>query len=160
MNGMIETGREFYAENLISLRKKGTQAEINSAATALNEYIKSQSAGRAGPSISTTYSVDQSGGQAVLDMEILIPVDRNIEQADGYVFKKKFHLVNAAYIRHEGRPEQLQEACSRLIKYLQENKLQNITSINNVMIKEPQNINGTFGDMIVDLYIGINPSIL
>jgi hypothetical protein len=90
-------------------------------------------------------------------MEVLIPVCNNNVYSENYKIKPKFHLVNAAYARYEGRPEKLQDACNELMTFLKVNSLQSITFLYIVMIKEPQIVDG---DMTVDLYIGINPSTL
>jgi hypothetical protein len=156
----IETGKELYCENLITLRVKGTQLEVNTSVMALNQFVKDCTLMQAGPTISTTFSVEQSGNDIVLDMEVMIPV-RNINIfSEKYKIKPTFRLVNAAYTRFEGRPEKMQDACNEMMAYLKAKSLQNITSLYTVMIKEPKIVNGIPGDMTIDLYIGINPSIL
>ena len=53
----FETGKELYSEKLLSLRTKGTQADINAAMMALNQHLEGNSIEKAGPAISTAFSV-------------------------------------------------------------------------------------------------------
>lgn len=156
----IEIGRELYFENLISLKVQGSQNEINKEIQSLYSYLQENGIAKVGPVITATFSIKQEANGISLNMEILIPIDKCIESNNKYIFKEKFHLVSAVYLRHDGKPDLLQDSCSKLLSYIHENSLQNITSMYNVLIKEPEIQNGVIGNMIVDLYIGINPSVL
>ena len=155
----IETGKQFCCQKLISLRTMGTQAEISTAVKRLCNYLKSKAINRAGPTITGIFSVDHKGGDTILDMEILIPIDRLFAPEYGYIFKSKFQLTNAAHICYKGKPEMLQDACNEIIRHIQELEHQDITTLYKVMTAEPIMINGKPGDIIVDLYIDVNPAI-
>lgn len=92
-------------------------------------------------------------------MEILVPIDRQVELIGEYRLKKVFHLVNAVSIRHHGDPNLLQNSYNELMAYLRENGLQQITSAYNVNVNDLQP-GQSLDEMIIDVYIGINPSIL
>ena len=62
-------------------------------------------------------------------------------------------------ISHTGNPASLQQTVSEIQKFIQDKKLQPITSLYNVTIKEaktPEEIN----DVQIDMYVGINPNII
>ena len=92
-------------------------------------------------------------------MEILVPMDKPIELSGEYKLKKVFHLVNAVYARHIGNPNLLQNTYNNMMQYINENELSPITSGYNVNVKELQQ-GDSMDEMIVDIYIGVNPSVL
>ncbi len=154
----IETGKEFCYEKLISLRKRGTQAEINRAVRQLGNYLKANSIKKAGPTITATFSSEQKYGETVLDMEILIPVDRLFAPEYGYIFKSKFQLLNAAHLCYKGKPELLQAICDEFIRYIREHEYHDTSAVYNVMADEPRLVNDGSGDITVDLYIDVSPN--
>lgn len=157
---IVETGKEFMYENLVSTRIKGTQADINARLAAMFSYLHDRSVNKAGPIISTTHSIERAGDTIVQDVEYFIPVDRYVELDYKYDFKHKLRLVNAAHVRHKGQLETLQGTCAQLMTYLQEKNLHSITPLFTVMTKEPEALQGAMSEPIVDIYIGINPCIL
>lgn len=122
-------------------------------------YLQKNNSKKAGPLITTTFNIENIDGEQLLDMEILVPIDKEIEVLEKYQFKKKFHLLNAVYARHEGNPKFLQETYNKLMKYIQINNLVQITSAYNVNVKDPTSAED-FDDMVIDIYIGVSPNIL
>ncbi|MDD4644258.1 MAG: AraC family transcriptional regulator, partial [Bacilli bacterium] len=92
-------------------------------------------------------------------MEILVPLDKDIPLPEQYRMKKLFHLKNAVYARHEGNPQLLQNTLNSMVQYIQNNKLQQITPAYNATVNEPKPGEG-LDKLIIDAYIGVNPSIL
>lgn len=154
----IENNKSLKIENSISVRRKMTQEEAQLEITKILQYLESNQIQQNGPMIYTTHNVERVGGEEILDMEFIVPVDRKIDVPDDYQFKPIFHLVNAIYKRHVGHPERLQDTYDELLNYLQENQLQQITSGYNVSVNDDEVALGE--PPIIDVYIGVNPSIL
>ncbi|RJE89061.1 AraC family transcriptional regulator [Paenibacillus sp. 1011MAR3C5] len=156
---MVETGREFKIENVLSLRKKMTQQEIQQEMMNIGKLLEQNGLKKNGPIVTATFTIEQSNEQQLLDMEILVPLDKPAKLHGIYKFKDVFHLVNAVYARHEGNPNTLQNTYNEIDQYTRENALQLITVAYNVNIVE-LHPGQSMDDMIVDVYIGVNPSIL
>lgn len=156
---MIEQGKEIRLENVLFLRKRIPQNKLNEEIQNIGLYLNNNSLKRAGPVVTATFSSEIEDEQQVFDMEILIPVNRMFESTGEYGFKKVFHLVNAVYAQHKGNPSLLQNTYNQIISYIQENKLQQITAAYNVNLNELQP-GQSIDDLKVDIYIGVNPSIL
>ncbi len=111
------------------------------------------------PSIDLAFSVEQGTYGPVMDIEILIPLDREITPPAGYIWKPHFLLTNALMIRHIGNPAALQNAINELNAYIMEHQLVPISTGYNVTVKEaktPLEID----NMEVDIYVGISPNLL
>ena len=155
----IKQNCEYIMENVLSIRKKMTQQEIQQTLIDMGNTINALGAKKNGPLVTTTLGVEQTAEGPVLDMEILLPLDKEVDVPPPYIFKKLFHLKYAVYARHEGNPQLLQNTLNEMMKYIQENKLTQITSVYSVNIKELKP-GDHLDDMVTDLYIGVNPSIL
>ena len=90
-----------------------------------------------------------------MDMEILIPIDKEIKVPANYRFNKKFLLTNALMIKHYGNPTYIESTTMLLNKYIKDHNLDPITTAYNVM---PQQKSPT--QMSIDIYIGISPNLL
>ncbi|MGB3973267.1 MAG: GyrI-like domain-containing protein [Peptococcia bacterium] len=156
---MVETGREFKIENVLTLRKKMTQAELLQEMQNIGKFLEQNNIKKNGPIVTATFAVEQSSGQPLLDMEIMVPMDKPVELTGEYRLKEAFHLVNAVYARHKGDPNLLEDTYNRIAQYINEKKLQQITVAYNVNVVDLQP-GQPMDDMIVDVYIGVNPSIL
>lgn len=152
----IETGKTLRLENVISMRRKVTQLGIHSALVQLTEFMKEKDIQRTGPMLSTTFDIEEVDEELILDMEFLVPVNREVAVPVDYQFKPLFHLVNAVYKQHVGNPETLQNTYDELVNFMQENNLQQITSGYNVTVNEDELELGGFP--IIDVFIGVNPS--
>lgn len=156
---IVEAGKEIKLENVLSLRKKMTQEEINSEMMKIGKFLQDNGAKKAGSVVTATFAIETLNGQSVLDMEILIPLDKEIAVSGEYTFKPVFHIVNALYARHEGNPSTLQNTYNEMLAYINQNNLQQITAGYNVQVKDM--LPGMSpDDMIIDVYIGMNPNIM
>lgn len=156
---MIEQNRDLKIENVLSLRKKMTQTVINTEIADIGRFLEKNGFRKVGPIVTTTFGIGNDNGQTLLDMEILVPIDRKADLPAPYSFKNLFHLKFALYSRHEGNPQLLQNTLNKMAEFMKENNLTQITPVYSVNIKELQP-GGSPDDMIVDIYIGINPSVL
>lgn len=153
----IEQGKSLRYEKVVSFRKKMVVSEINDQITRFVQKLKESGAQKSGPMISTTHVVEVIDNEQVLDIEFLVPIDREIEFETPYKYKREFQLVNALYVRYIGNPMEIHGTINNLMTYISSRGMQNITSLYNVNISEnEQDKNET----IVDLYISINPNIV
>ena len=150
---------EYKMENVLSIRKKMTQQEIQQTLSDMGNVIKTLSANKNGSLVTTTFGVEQTPTGSILDMEILVPLDKEVTVQAPYIFKPLFHLKYAIYARHEGNPQLLQNTLNQMMAYIKENKLTQITSVYSVNIKELKP-GDSMDDIVTDLYIGVNPSVL
>lgn len=153
----IECNKSFIAKNVLSLRKKVTQSEANEEMNKIAKFLEEKNIKQNGPVITATFAIEAKGDNTFLDMEILVPMDRKVDLPDEYTFKSVFHIVNAVHAKHLGSPAALPDTYNELFAYIKKNNLQQITAIYNAYIK---NLGETSDALNIDVYIGINPSIL
>ena len=155
---IVEKGKEIKLQNLLSLRRKMTQAEINEEMMKIGKILEANGIKKNGPIITATFAIETVGGQPLLDMEVLVPMDKRVELPPEYKVKDLFHMVNAVYARHKGNPALLQNTYNEMMTYIQQNSLQQITAGYNVTVKDV--LPGmSVEEMVIDVYIGVNPSV-
>ena len=76
---------EYKMEKVFSIRKKMTQQEIQQTLMDMGKTIKSLGVNKIGPLVTTTFAVEQTPTGPVLDMEILIPLDKGITVQEPYM---------------------------------------------------------------------------
>ena len=149
----INMGQTLELDHVLSFRGKLAQNEVEQVGRDMETKISDANAKLIGHPIMATFSVDGSK----LDMELICPIDKEIDSVEEYVYKKKIKIINAVKMSYKGNPNGLQEACNELNKYINDNKLQPITVGYNVTKKvDPLDINNAE----IDVYVGINPNIL
>ncbi len=127
--------------------------EVEKIGKELEEIITKSGAKKVGNPISVTYGVEGE----MMDMEILIPIDKKIENIEHYFFKEKIKIVNALLVKHKGNPMMLQNTFNEVNHYIVENNLTPITPGYNVTKTiDPINMENTE----IYVYIGISPNIL
>ena len=112
---MIETNKSIRLENLLSLRKKMTQQQINEEMMNIGKFLQENNIKKNGPIVTATFAIEEANGQPLLDMEILVPMEREAALPEKYKLKPVFHLVNAVYARDLGNPAQLQNTYKEII---------------------------------------------
>lgn len=154
----ISEGNILELRNLISYRNKITQQQMAAIMNEMNEIISSNGAVKTGNPISTTFSVENNLSQPMMDIEILIPLNKTIPVPSGYSFKPIFRLNNAVKVRHTGNPATLQQSADELMKYISEKKLMPITSGYNVNLNEESK--DDIENFSMDIYVGVCDNIL
>jgi effector-binding domain-containing protein len=155
----IEENATLEMTNVLSYRGKATQNKLSQISKEIEEMLKDNNAHKNGASVTATFAIDTSSPEPMLDIELLIPIDKNIIVSQPYVIKPLFRLKNAVKIRHIGNPALLQQTANELMEYIKAKKLIPITAGYNVTVQEPTSqIN--IGDMIVDIYVGVSDNIL
>lgn len=155
----IQEGAVLEQFNLLSFRKEMTQKEVVEKSREIEELIKREGAERIAPVMSTTYAVRENAGDSLMDIEILVPLNKRINFPVGYQWKERLFVTNAVLIKHKGHPAGLQNTFDILNEYMQKNQLTPITGAYNVTVKEaknPMEVN----DMEIDIYVGISPNVL
>ncbi len=152
-NNSLELG------DVLSLRKRMREEDMSREIMKLAEFIEKSNLVKTGPMVTTTFGVEKVGEDPILDMEILIPVDKAGKPRGEYQFKKNFRLVNAVRIRHLGHPGGLRNTYNKLREYMLKNRLQQITPPYNVQVNRLQP-EQSLDEMIIDVYVGVNASIL
>lgn len=155
----IEESKSFKAENLLSLRKKITQSQANEEMNKIAAFLESKGIKQSGPVITATFAVDKESDEPLIDMEILVPLDMKTDLPQEYRFKEIIHIVNAVHATHRGSPDTLYNTYNDLFTYMKDNNLQQITAVYNAYIKGHSSID-TPDNLMIDVYIGVNPSIL
>lgn len=156
---MVQGQQILEMRNVLSYRAKMTQQELQAKSQEIEKLLQNSGAQRSAPAVTTTYSVEQGAGGTVMDIEFLVPLDREITAPNGYVWKPHFLLTNALRIRHIGNPATLQNSINELNAYITERRLVPITTGYNVTVKEaktPQELD----NMEIDVYVGISPNLL
>lgn len=149
----IKENQELNIANVLNYKGKVKQAELENVGKEMESYIQKAGAKRVGNPTTATYAVEGD----MIDIELLMPIDKSIDSTDKFVFKNQIKIVNAVVACYKGHPLGLQEACNQLNQYIVEHKLQPITVGYNVTKKtdmlDPENTK-------VDVYVGISPNIL
>lgn len=146
-------------ENVISFRGKVTQQQMSQIVKEMEQIISENSAEKKGSSATATFAIENNGSQPIMDIEILIPLNKEIHVPSDYKFKPIFRLNNAVKVRHQGNPAMLQNSANELMKYIADHQLTPITTGYNVTVQEPTNQNDV-DSLIVDMYVGVSDNIL
>ena len=155
---MLETNQELYYNNLLSFRKNLIQNEVQEEINKIDIFLKDNDLKIIGPNISTTYSVNQAM-IPTMDIEILIPIDKEFIETDMYKFKKEFKLTNCLKISHKENPMTFQSTIMNMQKHIQDNKLIPISTLYTVNIKEAKTPE-EMENFQAEAYISISPNIL
>lgn len=127
----IKENQELNVANVLSYKGKVKQAELENVGKEMESYIQKAGAKRVGNPTTATYAVEGD----MIDIELLMPIDKSIDSTDKFVFKNQIKIVNAVVACYKGHPMGLQEACNQVNQYIVEHKLQPITVGYNVTKK-------------------------
>lgn len=158
MNEIIEN-TSLEMENVLSFRGKVTQQQMVQITKEMQNLIESNNAHKTLSGVSTTFAIDTSSGNPMMDIEIMYPLDKSINVSAPYVFKPVFRLRNAIKIRHIGNPALMQNTANELMAYIKNKGLMSITAGYNVTVQEPSSPTD-MDNLIVDIYVGVSDNIL
>jgi len=151
----INEKQTFQYFNLVSYRNTIPSSclhhKLNEFILSLNNYNLQKN----GPLITSTHSVSRNNGIEMVDFEIMVPVKGEIKKNPPFIYKQEFKLINAIRLMYEGKMNGINSAYEFLVKYISQNNLHQITSAYNINLSE-----GTSENIIIDICIGINPSLL
>lgn len=147
----------FEMHNVLSYRGKMTQQELAEKSREMEEIIQKSGAEKMGGAVTTTFSVEQGPNGAILDMEILIPLNHEIQVPPGYAWKPDFLLTNALLVKYVGNPAGLQECIQELNQFIMEHGLVPISTGYNVTVREAKTPL-ELDSMEVDIYVSVSPN--
>ncbi|WP_310830443.1 DUF5085 family protein [Paenibacillus pedocola] len=157
--GNIAVGQELRLDNVLSMRTKIKQEDIQQALIQIGQYLERMNIQKQGPIVTATFGVEQISIGTIVDIEILVPTNKRFQPEKPYIFKDKFHLVNAVCARHTGNPALLENTYRDVLSFIASNDLQQITAGYSVNVNELDPSQSP-EDLIIDVFIGINPSVL
>lgn len=93
-------------------------------------------------------------GESILDMEFLIPVNKEFKSNEYYVYKPKLRLVNAARMRHTDVIDNINISRREMQHYLINNDMTPSTDFYYQILSDDDR------SSVVDIYVGLNESIV
>jgi len=156
----IKENENLQMKNVLSFRGKVTQKILADKRQEIENLINEFGAHSIHPAITTSYTVEQTAEGPVIDMEVLIPLDKDVshevmvKNLPGYRFKPLFLLTNAIRLHHTGNSVPLEDSIKELYSYIKVRNLRPITSLYNITINDPDDPK----DLIIDLMVGIDPN--
>jgi len=152
----INEKKELHLHNLISIRKKMNQTELITEVENIKKII-ADSGELAEDIITATFSaVQNEKGEAIMDVEILCPVGKEIFVNQPYVYKKELYITNALMAEFTGEASGIASVYNELNKHIMDHKLQPVTATYTVN-KKSNNENNIAN---IAVYVGINPNIM
>ena len=103
-----------YLKNVLYYRGWVTQQDSNEIFQKMESFFTSANAKKDGNIVTVTHAVEMKDGETVMDIEIFIPLDKEIEVNEKYKLIPTFEITNALMIRIEGSPAQWQTAMQNL----------------------------------------------
>ena len=149
-------------KNVLSFRGKMDQNALMEKRKEIDDLMKQLGVHPIHPAITTNFGKEETPNGPVMDMEILIPLDRDIShelavlKLPGYRFKPLFLLANAVKLHHVGSADSLENSIRELYRYIQVRNMRPITTGYNI----PQNDPDDPKDLIMDIMVGVDPNIL
>ena len=158
----IKTEENLQMKNVLSFRGKLDQKALMEKRQEIDDLMKKLGVHAIHPAITTTFGVEQTEKGPVMDMEILVPIDRDIShelamaKLPGYRFKPVFLLANAVRLHHVGNEASLESSIRELYKFIQVRNLRPITTGYNIPQNDPEDPK----DLVIDIMVGVDPNIL
>lgn len=156
---VIKENQELIIENVLSFRGKVTQQQMQEEMMKIGQVLQRLEVQKNGPLTTATYSIEQVENEQLMDIEILVPLNKKVELPKEYTLKPIINIVNALSIRHEGHPIKLHETMNRLNEFIVEHKKQVITATYNVTVKDVKS-EKELEEIVIDVYVGCNPCIV
>lgn len=143
-------------KNAFIFRGEIIQAEYGQVIQKMNEVIVNSNV-KAGGSITTcNHGIN---GDKKIDLEIIIPLDSNIDitglDETKYRMLDKFELNNCLKLRHEGNPENLNSKIDAVKEYIKNNKLLQQSDFYSVVVRDAMSIE-EIENIIIEVYVKVN----
>lgn len=150
----IEQGQVLTFENVLQYRCKADQLTLAGLQPKFENYLKQKDVKKISGMISINHSVEMKDGKQILDMEFLLPIDKEIKADDGFNFIKNFLVDNALMLKIYGNPLHMQSAIQQISEYIKSN---NLTPKTPLIIHTEKEANNPMEveQMITNLYIGV-----
>ncbi len=151
----IEQGKTLIMDNVLSLRKKMTQLEIQNEINNIGQLISASIIKPTGNLVTTNFAVETTGSEPLFDTEILLPVEILGNLPNQYSIKEKFALKNAIFTEFVGNPASLESTAQAMVDYIKDNQLQQVTGLYNVQVKANSQT-----EVVIHCYIGVADNLL
>lgn len=154
MIGEITTNQKLELNNVLHYNGWVTQQQMNEVFAKADELMNKHQAKNNGPVTTATRALEMRDGQHTMNLDVFIPLDKEIVVSDGFDFIKQVKIEDALKLRIEGSPQQAESAIQELNEYIITNSLQPSTPACMVTVKgatTPLEID----NMITDIYVGI-----
>ncbi len=142
-------------ENVLVYRGELTPQSSIELLNKLDLVLQQNGAQKSGGTITVTHDVRVENGQQVINLEMLIPLDKAIVPTDGFSFLPIYMVKNALKVSVIGNPQQLEAAMQKIAEHMNENSLTPNTPPYIHTLKEEKNAL-EFEDMITEIYVGVN----
>ena len=142
-------------DNLITFRRKLQAAELQVYAEKMLAYAKQHGANKISGGITATYAVEGD----LMDVEVYLPLDKEVPSSDEFVFKPWLYLENCVMATHKGNPQLLEATLQKINDFIAENELTPISAGFIATVVEVTDVNDL--DMFeVDVYISVSPNVV
>ncbi len=155
MSKNISRINEFKVNNLLVCNGQYIQNEVSRLIVRMKQYILRNSANIIGPTISATLGVHNNQTPSLVDLMIMLPIDREIDSCGEFYYVEEFKIENVLKARHNGNPATLNNTINEIKTFMECNNLIPTTVNYNVATKEAMCIND-MDSMIIDIYIGVS----
>jgi effector-binding domain-containing protein len=149
----IEINKSIEFTNLLSIRNRLSPSQISGCLMNMQQTIEERKIAAKGPSITATYGAEVINGEHVIDLEMLIPVQRLELAPASYQIRDFLQITDALYTRHIGDPTKLQLTMATILKYIQTNSYKIVFPIYNVNSKDE--VDGERRE-VIDIYINVS----
>ena len=150
----VEENQRLEIKNVLNFRRKLNNQGLMNISKEIDKILIDNNARKNNGVITVTHNIAVENGKQVIDIEMFIPLDKEITAPSGYRFLPSFLLNDAYKLRIEGNPQQMQEAIQKFAEYIRNKNLKPSTPLYVVTVKEstgPLDVD----DMITDLYSGV-----
>lgn len=146
----IESGKTVTFKNLISFRSIMTQQQIQEKLIELVLLLQQKGINKTGPMIYANHDTYPNG---LIDMEILIPIDRVIPSNGEFTIMEELIIENALYKRSLGYNDKLMEAYKLLDDHIYEKQIEVYSPTYQLSVNEDK---VPFGEEpIIDIYMEV-----
>ncbi|MBQ7783102.1 MAG: hypothetical protein IJ368_03955 [Oscillospiraceae bacterium] len=149
MNTIIRNQMQLM-NNLLSYRTRVEAFRLADLIRFVSENIDAMDFVQSGDIVFSILEEINEPNNSILDVELLIPVDRQFKSNVHYVFKPVFKLENAVMLKYCGKFSEVTSAAGVLLEYLMKNHMQMITKVYYV-VRTLQDDTG-----VVDIMAGVN----
>lgn len=146
----IITKQQLMLDNLLSYKTRVEKHRLPELIRFAAENIDAMDLRKCGDTIFSIQEEISEPGISIVDVELLIPVDRSFGSSVRYVFKPVFRLENAVLMKYCGTFSGLSDAKAELAEYLARSGFQPLTKAYCVV----RNQSGE--NCVLDIMIGIN----
>ncbi len=151
---MVLENQSLYFENVLSYRTRVMSGELFSLLRHVYDSVGEMKLTVTDDIILSVYETAPAGGNTILGVELMIPVEKPFESNCRYVFKPYFRLENALLISCCGRINRLSEARRTLHSYALDNNYPVLTRVYYVIRQFSEDY------IAANAYLGVNGNML